>query len=453
MKFWKHVWAAILVVLVLALPGVAALSYPWAGFPVFGPESGAYPIRLVGVDQKDNIAIVTWDVPTNCLSGMGTVLMSKDGHNIAESVNLGRLKPWGKKVAVVVQVREPLYVKLRIIAGNGVFMSSWVKLTPDSRHPYTPTGEKGVITPQLFPGLALLIVAGLTLWDAYDTYKTCKNYGIDSMECKVQGTFFVVGLALPGDEGIKLVKKGATKIGVTSKIYRVLKNAKIIDNADNVLTKFTHIFDDIAKYGDDAADALDNLLGRGITSDAIENTVKHGVTLKALREGIEKADRHFSRKFSTVWTPLWGSAYKVGDVSDSMITIPRGNERMGLIHSFLRHIWGYEAEVKPMTSFWPIGQRVTINGKTLQMPKVFKDEGEVAEFASDVLQRALKLDKYRGQFTSGRVVLDVDLSDVGIYKPGIDSVTYVFACEGRTCGLITMYPNGPEVVIYKRFGG
>ncbi|AFN05020.1 hypothetical protein PFC_10505 [Pyrococcus furiosus COM1] len=83
------------------------------------------------------------------------------------------------------------------------------------------------------------------------------------------------------------------------------------------------------------------------------------------------------------------------------------------------------------------------------MPKVFKDEEEVAEFASDVLQKALKLDKYRRQFRNGRVVLDVKLSDVGISKSGIDSVTYIFACKGKTCGLITMYPNGPKVVVYR----
>ncbi|WP_050002162.1 hypothetical protein [Thermococcus eurythermalis] len=55
--------------LVLTLPGTSALSLPWSGLPILGTESGAYPIRLESVEQSGNIAVITWDVPPNCISG------------------------------------------------------------------------------------------------------------------------------------------------------------------------------------------------------------------------------------------------------------------------------------------------------------------------------------------------------------------------------------------------
>lgn len=130
---------------------------PWSEIPIFGLNSRVYPIYLVGVEQKDNIAIVTWDVPPNCLSGVGTVLISKDGKTTVETVNLGYLKPWGKRVAVVLNIKEPIYVKLRITSGNGVFMSSWIKLTPTSTLSLTREGQ-GEIRPQAIPGIIGVIV-------------------------------------------------------------------------------------------------------------------------------------------------------------------------------------------------------------------------------------------------------------------------------------------------------
>ena len=115
---------ALILLLVLTLPGTSALSFPWSGTQILGTSVGAYPIHLSGVEQSGNIAVITWDVPPNCISGYGTVLISKDGRSVTERVSLGRLKPWGKKVAVFLNVREPVYVKLRITSGNGIFMSS-----------------------------------------------------------------------------------------------------------------------------------------------------------------------------------------------------------------------------------------------------------------------------------------------------------------------------------------
>ncbi|AEC52558.1 hypothetical protein PNA2_1643 [Pyrococcus sp. NA2] len=414
---------ALLILLVLTLPGASALSLSWS-------ESGVYPIYLDSIEQSGNIAVVTWNVPPNCLSGYGTVLISKDRKVVAEEVDLGRLKPWGKKVAVILNVREPIYVKLRIISGNGVFMSSWVRLTPRSSY----ASIKGEVRPQFIQIGVAIVVVGLTLWDAYDTYKTCKEYGVDSIQCIGQGTFFIVGLAIPGDEGIKFVTKLGKKFGVTDDIYRILKRTGIINYADEVIEKFTHIFDDIVKHGDEAAKALDDLVKAGVSKEAIEETVKHGATIKAVKEGIEK----FAEKSSYFIVENGGRKYKV--------VLEKGNEKSGLLHAFLRHVWGYKMEQEGITTFWPMGQKIIVNGEAKQLPRVFRDERELREFLDEVVEKALKDPDYQEKFFKKGVPkpnfrISVDLKKVGVNVDGIDVVRLEFKFEDGKFVLKTAYPE------------
>ncbi|WP_240913669.1 hypothetical protein [Thermococcus sp. JdF3] len=453
----RRMVGALILLLVLTLPGAAALSLPWSGLPVFGTSSGAYPIHLNGVEQSGNIAVVTWNVPPNCLTGYGTVLISKDGERITERVSLGRLKPWGKKVAVFLNVREPVYVKLRISSGNGIFMSSWVRLTPESTPRFFPTGytvtypaQKGEIRPQFFQAIGALIVIGLTVWDAYDTYKTCRDYGTDSMECKVQGTLFIVGVAVPGDEELKLVSKLGKKFGVTDDIYRILRKAKIINHADEVVERFTHIFDDIVKHGDDAAKALDDLTRAGVSTEAVEEAVKRGATIKGVKEGIER----FAEKSSSFIVKNSGKEYTV--------VLEKGTEpeRSGLLHAFLRHVWGYEMDIiksrakTKITTFWPLGQKIVDpkTGRVVQLPKVFRDEEGLREFLDEVLERALQKEEYYTEFRGQSFVkLRVNLNELGMHIDGIDVVEFQFSYNQAKGAyqLITAYPSkGKKVLGY-----
>ncbi|WP_240703280.1 hypothetical protein [Thermococcus indicus] len=437
----RRMVGALILLLVLTLPGAAALSLPWSGLPVLGTSSGAYPIRLDGVEQSGNIAIVTWNVPPNCLTGYGTVLISKDGERITERVSLGRLKPWGKKMAVFLNVREPVYVKLRISSGNGIFMSSWVRLTPESTPRFFPTGytvtypaQKGEIRPQFIPAIGALIVIGLTIWDAYDTYKTCRDYGTDSMECKVQGTLFIVGVAVPGDEELKLVSKLGKKFGVTDDIYRILRKAKIINHADEVVERFTHIFDDIVKHGDDAAKALDDLVRAGVPTEAVEEAVKHGATIKAVKEGVER--------FAKSTSPIKNSY-------GYTIIIERGNERYGLIHGWLRHVHGYEMDYKRETSFFPMGQEIVyyVNGqkKIMNLPKTIQSPEELYNEIVRLTRQYKDLLRPSMESRPGTIILTKPSN-----LPGITEITLVFKRSGSTYKLITFWPeSGSAVWIYK----
>ncbi|NJE61192.1 hypothetical protein [Thermococcus sp. 21S7] len=447
---------ALILLLVLTLPGAAALPLPWSGLPVMGTNSGAYPIRLDGVEQSGNIAVVTWDVPPNCISGYGTVLISKDGRSVTERVSLGRLKPWGKKVAVFLNVRDPVYVKLRITSGNGIFMSSWVRLTPQSTPRFFPTdytvtypAQKGEIRPQ-FIQIPILIGAiisvGFALWDAYDAYNVCSDYGGDSIKCTVAaGSVFVFSLAIEGDEIVSIFRHGDELVEVPGRVYSILKRLDIVEEIDQGLQKarfvnerFAHIFDDIAKHGDDAAKALDNLVSKGVSTEAVEEAVKHGATIKGVKEGVER----FAEKSSSFIVKNSGKEYTV--------VLERGTERSGLLHAFLRHVWGYEMEGAGITTFWPMGQKIVVNGQAKQLPKVFRNERELREFLDEVLERALQKEKYVKKFKKGSVTLTVELSDVGIYKEGITSIEFAFEYKNGVHYLKTAYPKtGYNVWAYK----
>ncbi|ASJ12632.1 hypothetical protein A3L14_06910 [Thermococcus thioreducens] len=256
---------------------------------------------------------------------------------------------------------------------------------------------------------------------------------MDSMECKVQGTLFIVGLAVPGDEELKLVTKLGKKFGVTDDIYRILKRAGIIDHADEVISKFTHIFDDIVKHGDDAARALDDLVKAGVSKEAVEEAVKHGATIKAVKEGIER--------FAKSTSPIKNSY-------GYTIIIERGNEKYGLIHGWLRHVHGYEMDYKRETSFFPMGQEIVyyVNGqkKTMKLPKTIQSPEELYNEIVRLIEQ--HKDKLTGDYT---VVLHVQSS-----LPGIDKITLVFKKAGsRQYKLITFWPKSGSAVFKFERGG
>ncbi|KUH32826.1 hypothetical protein APY94_08565 [Thermococcus celericrescens] len=454
--------------LVMTLPATSALSLPWSGLPVFGTSSGAYPIHLDGVEQSGNIAVVTWNVPPNCLSGYGTVLISKDGGRITERVSLGGLKPWGKKVAVFLNVREPVYVKLRITSGNGVFMGSWVRLTPQSAQGFFSTGytatypvQKGEIRPQ-FIQIPILIKAiisvGFALWDAYDAYNACSDYGEDSIKCTVAaGSVFVFSLAVEGDELVGVLRHGDELVEVPGKLYSTLKRLDLVEEVgDGVVRakeRFAHIFDDIVKHGDDAAKALDDLVRAGVSKEAVEETVKHGATIKEIKEGVKK----FAEKSSSFVVSNSGNRYKV--------VLEKGTEpeKSGLLHAFLRHVWGYEmtSPRKPITTFWPLGQKIIDpeTGRVVQLPKVFRDEEGLREFLDEVLEKALKDPEYRKQFFKNgapnrKFGIPVGLKKLGMHVDGIDVVQLEFKFEKGEFVLKTAYPEkGSAVWEYNRYLG
>ncbi|AIU69183.1 hypothetical protein TEU_01855 [Thermococcus eurythermalis] len=88
-----------------------------------------------------------------------------------------------------------------------------------------------------------------------------------------------------------------------------------------------------------------------------------------------------------------------------------------------------------------MGQKIVVNGQAKQLPKVFRDERELREFLDEVLERALKKEKYAKKFKEGSVTLTVELSDVGIYKQGITSVEFAFEYKNGVYYLKTAYPK------------
>ncbi|MDI3474994.1 MAG: hypothetical protein PWQ79_226 [Thermococcaceae archaeon] len=464
----RRMVGVLVLLLLLTLPGVSAVSLPWSGLSIFGASSGAYPIRLDGVEQTGNIAVVTWDVPPNCLSGYGTVFISSDGRTITEQVSLGRLKPLGKKVAVFLNVREPVYVKLRITSGNGIFMSSWVRLEPQSAPRVFSTGYTttyswgdGEIRPQLVPIpviIGAIVSVGFALWDAYDAYNACSDYGEDSIKCTVAaGSVFVFSLAMEGDELVGVLRHGDELVEVPGKLYSTLKRLDLVEEVgDGVVRakeRFAHIFDDIVKHGDDAAKALDDLVRAGVSKEAVEETVKHGATIKEIKEGVKK----FAEKSSSFAVSNSGNRYKV--VLEKGAELEKG----GLLHAFLRHVWGYEmtSPRKPVTTFWPLGQKIIDpeTGRVVQLPKVFKDESELREFLDEVVERALKDPDYQKEFFKNGVPnrnfgIPVDLKKLGLHVDGVDVVQLEFRFEKGEFVLKTVYPvKGSAVWEYNRYLG
>ena len=297
-----------------------------------------------------------------------------------------------------------------------------------------------------------MISVGFALWDAYDAYNVCSDYGGDSIKCTVAaGSVFVFSLAIEGDEIVSIFRHGDELVEVPGRVYSILKRLDIVEEIDQGLQKtrfvnerFAHIFDDIAKHGDDAAKALDDLVRAGVSTEAVEEAVKHGATVKAVKEGVERSEKALGRISRKV-----GDGYLLGQVGDYKVVIKKGDEDEGLINMLLRHVWGHEMEEAGITTFWPLGQRIVEpkTGRVVQLPKVFRDEKELREFLDDVVKRALKDPDYAGKFNgNSKVILTINLKKLGIRKEGIDVVEFVFLREGNSYCLKTVYPKAGSAV-------
>ena len=110
-------------------------------------------------------------------------------------------------------------------------------------------------------------------------------------------------------------------------------------------------------------------------------------------------------------------------------------------------------EKKPVTTFWPMGQKIVVNGQAKQLPKVFRDERELREFLDEVLERALQKETYYTEFRGQSFVkLRVNLNELGMHIDGIDVVEFQFSYNQATKGayeIITAYPSkGRKVLGY-----
>ncbi|WP_297490459.1 hypothetical protein [Thermococcus sp.] len=98
------------------------------------------------------------------------------------------------------------------------------------------------------------------------------------------------------------------------------------------------------------------------------------------------------------------------------------------------------------TTFWPMGQRIVVNGQAKQLPKVFNSEEELARFLREVVNKALKDPDYQEKFFKNGVPkpnfgISVDLKKVGVNVDGIDVVKLEFKFEDGEFVLKTAYPT------------
>lgn len=317
---------------------------------------------------------------------------------------------------------------------------------------FFPTGytatypvQKGEIKPQ-FIQIPILIGAiisvGFALWDAYDAYNVCSDYGGDSIKCTVAaGSVFVFSLAIEGDEIVSVFRHGDELVEVPGRLYSTLKRLDIVEEIDQGLQKarfvnerFAHIFDDIVKHGDDAAKALDDLVRAGVSKEAVEEAVKHGATIKGVKEGIER----FAKSTSSI-----------KNSHGYTIVIERGNERYGLIHGWLRHVHGYEMDYKRETSFFPMGQEIVyyVNGqrKVMKLPKTIQSPEELYNEIVRLTRQYKDLLRPNMESRPGTIILTKPSN-----LPGITEITVVFKRRGSTYKLITFWPDsGSAVWVYK----
>jgi len=218
----------------------------------------------------------------------------------------------------------------------------------------------------------------------------------------------------------------------------------------------------------------DDLVEMGVSRDqvghVIEETAKHGTPASSLVQGLgmslETLEDISLGELKITVDGKKTTLYKLGEVGldDStkyVVGTIKGDQKKGLIHILLRHVWGYEmtSPKKPVTAFWPLGQRIMVNGEVKQLPKVFNSEEELVEFLKEVMDRALKDPEYKERFLShaseGKGFgISVDLKELGMNVDGIDVVQLEFKFEDGAFVLRTAYPKeGSAVWEYNRYLG
>ncbi|BAD84675.1 hypothetical protein, conserved [Thermococcus kodakarensis KOD1] len=93
-----------------------------------------------------------------------------------------------------------------------------------------------------------------------------------------------------------------------------------------------------------------------------------------------------------------------------------------------------------------MGQKIIVNGQEKQLPRVFRDEGELMEFLKEVVERALKDPDYQKEFFNrlgapkSSFGIPVDLKKLGMRVDGVDVVRLEFRFEDGKFVLETAYP-------------
>ena len=132
----------------------------------------------------------------------------------------------------------------------------------------------------------------------------------------------------------------------------------------------------------------DDLVEMGVSEDNVGHVIaeaaEHGTTASALTQGLDmflgSAERLEKETTLTINVN--------GELKTIKIVIKKGNEDGGLIHWWLRHVIGYEmtSPKKPVTDFWPMGQKIIVNGEAKQLPCVIKDSQQLAQLLTKTLQ-------------------------------------------------------------------
>ncbi len=194
----------------------------------------------------------------------------------------------------------------------------------------------------------------------------------------------------------------------------------------------------------------DDLVEMGVSRDqvghVIEETAKHGTPASSLVQGLgmflESAENPKKEITLTVNVN--------GELKTIKIVIKNGNERGGLIHWWLRHVVGYEMEKKPVTDFWPMGQRIVVEGEAKQLPNVIKSPDELAEILEKSIQEIAKNPEeyFINQRTGNlrRAFNDiVKTSDLkGVPIEGIDSIKVAFSFKEETIDNKVIYTYSLE---------
>nr|QEK15806.1 hypothetical protein FPV09_04510 [Thermococcus aciditolerans] len=105
-----------------------------------------------------------------------------------------------------------------------------------------------------------------------------------------------------------------------------------------------------------------------------------------------------------------------------------------------------------------MGQKIIVNGRVKQLPRVFRNEEELMEFLKEVVERVSENpEKYfmkNGRWKSNVRIKNLDLHELGIHVEGIEKITLKFSREGDYYVLKTAYPTqGKAIYQYESWSG
>ncbi|NJF26167.1 hypothetical protein E3E29_11110 [Thermococcus sp. Bubb.Bath] len=289
----------------------------------------------------------------------------------------------------------------------------------------------------------------------------------------------------------ELEEKGISEESIAKETQRGLTISEIKKNVDYLLGLgiSPNVIENEVKHGISTRETVENvnyLLNRGMSKESIgeviEEEAKHGLTTRAVREHaeelvdmgitednvgrvIEEAEKHGTNLGSLVQRldmflesadnlGLVGARinFRVtvhGEVVDAVIVVDKGNEDGGLVHWWLRHVIGYDMENKPVTDFWPMGQKIIANGQEKELPTVINNPEQLAQLLKKTIQEMKKNPEKYFLTTKGNLRKTIDESvpvptEVAEELNGkIEEVEVMFSykqlTEPRTGGKVNVY--------------